>query len=101
MSTRSLILLALGVTALVAAGIVVMEAATATRAVKLRIDGMHCASCAASLTNALERTPGVCAARVSFDTKTAEVVVLRYRGPAPAVLCEAIDEAGYAAIVAP
>lgn len=43
--------------------------------VTLRIEGMHCASCASRLEGALGAVPGVRSAQVSLPTETATVEV--------------------------
>ena len=49
------------------------SAQEAVRTVKLKVDGLWCASCAYIARQALIRTPGVLDARVSGRTKTAVV----------------------------
>ena len=97
MSKRSSIVLAIITTVLVAGGIVVNEAATATRTVEVPIEGMHCESCAKSLTKALGQSAGVHDARVSFDDKRAYLVVSRWNGPDASQLRAVVEEAGYSA----
>jgi len=43
----------------------------ATRTVTIRVEGMHCQNCAASLEKKLKATAGVRAVRVSFEKKEA------------------------------
>jgi P-type Cu+ transporter len=61
----------------------------------LRIDGMHCASCVASVEKALLAVPGVTTASVNLATETASVEyshdAVEYRA-----LSEAVENAGYA-----
>jgi copper chaperone CopZ len=45
----------------------------ATRTVTIRVEGMHCQNCAASLEKKLKATAGVKAVRVSFEKKEAWV----------------------------
>ena len=45
----------------------------ATRTVTIRVEGMHCQNCAASLEKKLKATAGVQAVRVSFEKKEAWV----------------------------
>jgi copper chaperone CopZ len=45
----------------------------ATRTVTIRIEGMHCQNCAASVAKKLKATEGVIAVRVSFEKKEAWV----------------------------
>ena len=45
----------------------------ATRTVTIRIEGMHCQNCAASVEKKLKATAGVQAVRVSFEKKKAWV----------------------------
>jgi len=95
MSKRTSIVLSIVTTVLVASGIVVNEAATATRTIEVPIEGMHCESCANSLTKALGQSAGVHDAKVSFDDKRAYLVVSRWNGPAASQLRVVVEEAGY------
>ncbi len=63
----------------------------------LRIAGMHCAACAGIIEHALQRVPGVLAARVSAAAQCAAV---RWDAALtrPSVLVRAIEAAGYAAV---
>lgn len=66
----------------------------------LRIEGMHCASCAMAIDLALEDLPGVAEARTSYARGTTEVAF----DPARVGLDEligALREAGYAAQASP
>jgi Cu+-exporting ATPase len=66
-----------------------------TRELRLRIDGMTCASCVARVEKALARVPGVQAASVNLATETAQVTAL---ADVPlADLVAAVARAGYAA----
>lgn len=59
----------------------------------LKIEGMTCAGCAATIENALRKVPGVTAAQVNFATETATV-----EGDAPPEALEAaVADAGYRA----
>ena len=49
------------------------EAGGRTRRVSLKIAGMHCASCAATIEKALKKLEGVKSARVNFATERASV----------------------------
>src|SRR5664279_4279613 len=70
--------------------------AAGERTVRLRIEGMTCASCVMRVEKALARVPGVVEASVNLATETAEVRLAH--GPADAAsLVAAIVKAGYAA----
>lgn len=84
-------------TFIVVVGIVANEAATATRPLELAIEGMHCESCANSLTKALGQSAGVHEANVSLKDKRAYLVVSRWRGPDANQLRAVVEEAGYTA----
>ncbi|HUG24116.1 heavy metal translocating P-type ATPase [Piscinibacter sp.] len=64
--------------------------------VRLRIDGMTCASCVSRVEKALKQVPGVTAATVNLATETAEVRVVAREADA-AALSAAVERAGYAA----
>ncbi|HEY2929601.1 heavy metal translocating P-type ATPase, partial [Piscinibacter sp.] len=64
--------------------------------VRLRIDGMTCASCVARVEKALEQVPGVASAQVNLATETAEVTLASQEIDAQALLA-AVDKAGYTA----
>lgn len=68
----------------------------ATRTVTIRIEGMHCQNCAASVEKKLKATAGVQAARVSFEKKEAWV---KYddRTISVAQIREVINSTGYKA----
>jgi Cu+-exporting ATPase len=67
----------------------------AATSVDLRISGMHCASCVASVERALGTVPGVAEASVNLATERAQV---RLAGPVDvARLTAAVREAGYEA----
>ena len=68
----------------------------ATRTVTIRVEGMHCQNCAASLEKKLKATAGVKAVRVSFQRKEAWV---RYddRTISVAQIREVINSTGYKA----
>jgi Copper chaperone len=59
----------------------------------MKIDGMHCKNCAASVTKALEAVDGVSAAAVNLDAKKAVVTLTAVVDDA--VLREAIDDIGF------
>jgi Cu+-exporting ATPase len=64
--------------------------------VRLRIEGMTCASCVGRVEKALSRVPGVQTAEVNLATEVATVT--RVRGNAPlAELLQAVHDAGYTA----
>ncbi|MBL8350668.1 MAG: copper-translocating P-type ATPase [Burkholderiaceae bacterium] len=65
-------------------------------ALRLRIDGMTCASCVARVEKALTRVPGVLRASVNLATSTAEVQRLA-GSAADADLIAAVQRAGYQA----
>ncbi|MFV1986896.1 MAG: heavy metal translocating P-type ATPase [Gemmatimonadota bacterium] len=61
---------------------------------RLKIVGMHCASCVVGIEDALKRTPGVVDAHVSLGTETAEVDYLPSQTDVPAI-GQAIEARGY------
>ena len=66
--------------------------------ITLAVEGMTCASCVAHVEEALKEVPGVTRADVNLATETA-VVELDPQRVAPSQLAEALDDAGYAAVV--
>ncbi len=68
---------------------------TTTRQV-LRIEGLHCGSCALAIDGALEDLPGVEEARTDFARATTEVAFDRARVDLEAIIA-AIRAAGYTA----
>jgi copper chaperone CopZ len=68
----------------------------ATRTVTIRIEGMHCQNCAASVEKKLKATAGVRAARVSFEKKEAWVK-FDDRTISVAQIREVINSTGYRA----
>ena len=76
------------------------EPAPAVETLRLRISGMHCASCVARVEGALAGVPGVLAARVNLATQRAEAdVAIDAAGAAStemaARLAAAVRETGY------
>jgi len=69
---------------------------TPTEAVTMRVDGMHCASCVASVEKALKNVPGVKVASVNLATETAHVTFDSSAASYDA-LAGAVDAAGYKA----
>lgn len=64
--------------------------------VTLKVDGMYCATCPATVKMALKRLPGVINADVSF--KEAKATVSYYEGKVTAQqMIKAIEDAGYTA----
>ncbi|WP_066342358.1 heavy metal translocating P-type ATPase [Azohydromonas lata] len=63
---------------------------------RLRIEGMTCASCVARVERALRRVPGVLDAEVNLATEVATVTVAARQADA-STLIAAIEKAGYAA----
>ena len=63
--------------------------------VTLKVDGMTCGGCVASVTRVLKATPGVSDAVVELAAKRATVTFDPARTSVPA-LKSAIDDAGYA-----
>ena len=61
---------------------------------RLRLRGLHCASCVAKIEGALSRTPGVISASVNLATSTAQVRYLPAVGSLDA-LSEAVASVGY------
>ncbi|HTR96793.1 MAG TPA: heavy metal translocating P-type ATPase [Candidatus Acidoferrales bacterium] len=68
-----------------------------TGLVRLRIAGMHCASCVTRVESALASVPGVARAAVNLATQRAEVGLAREVGPQ--ALADAVRRAGYDAHV--
>lgn len=68
----------------------------ATRTVTIRVEGMHCQNCAASLEKKLKATAGVQAVRVSFEKKEAWVK-FDDRRITVAQIREVINSTGYKA----
>src|SRR5690349_7224755 len=64
--------------------------------VRLRIEGMTCASCSARVERVLQRQPGVISATVNLATEMADVA-LAAREPDVAALVQAVERAGYQA----
>ena len=63
--------------------------------VTLKVEGMTCGGCVASVTRVLKATPGVGDAVVRLDTRSATVTFDPARTSLPA-LKSAIEDAGYA-----
>ncbi len=61
---------------------------------RLPIEGMHCAGCAANVEKALRTLPGVASASVNFATEEATVSA-DPEGPGAMALAEAVERAGY------
>jgi len=80
----------------VAAAIEAAGYGVARERLRLRIEGMTCASCVARVEKALTKIPGVLAATVNLATETAEVTLLKGT-VAPRALVEAVVAAGYGA----
>jgi len=59
----------------------------------MKIDGMHCKNCAASVTKALEAVDGVSAAVIDLTAKTATVTLTTPVENAP--LREAVEDIGF------
>lgn len=68
----------------------------ATRTVTIPIEGMSCAACAARITGMLRGTPGVVAATVNLERRSARVEYEEGR-VTPAQLVAAINALGYTA----
>lgn len=66
-------------------------------AVTLRVDGMTCEACAASIERSLERLPGVISASVSYAEGTALVATSAESPPSSEALVDAVKTAGHAA----
>lgn len=64
--------------------------------ITLDISGMHCASCVGNVEEALEKVPGVLAARVNLATEKAAVDIDPARASVEEML-KSVDEAGYGA----
>lgn len=61
----------------------------------LKVSGMTCAACAASIKQAVEKVPGVYSA--SIDRDTGRATVLAKDGTAPQAVLRAVSDAGYKA----
>lgn len=68
-----------------------------TKRVHLKIDGMHCNSCASGIQMVLEQTEGVISAKASYDTKQGDVELDEEKTSLDKVL-KAIEQLGYKAI---
>ena len=66
--------------------------------VVLDVPGMNCALCPLTVRTALERVPGVIAARATYQPKRAEVVYDPEK-VTPETLAKALGDAGYPAMV--
>ena len=75
-----------------------MAGEQATRTIRLRVEGMGCDGCVASVREALQAVPGVTRAEVDLQHGTAEVDVVPPIEPAS--LVAAVDAAGYEAAIA-
>ncbi len=74
------------------------EQSAATETLRLRVSGMHCASCVARVEQAMAGVPGVVVARVNLATQRAEADVTLTGGGGAELntrLAEAIRGAGY------
>lgn len=77
------------------------SAASADRRLSFRIEGMHCAACAANARRALLKVPGVREATVNAATAYAAVELTAAAAHNPqALLSEAVSQAGYSAVFA-
>lgn len=74
-----------------------MNVAATTRAVTIRVEGMHCGGCATSIEKKLKATPGVEAVRVSFEKREAWIKFDDSK-VTEAQLREAINSIGYKAV---
>jgi len=68
-----------------------------TMVISLDITGMHCDSCAQTVSQRLGQVTGVRKAKVSFTAKTAWVMVEQTGGPRADQLIQAVEDAGYKA----
>ena len=75
-----------------------VTASAATKTVIIKIEGMHCTSCAQGIKAMLKRTPGVITAEVSYEQREA-VVEYDPSRTSPAKIVEAINNLGYKAKV--
>lgn len=66
---------------------------------RLKVEGMHCASCALLIEEELEELDGVAEAKASYPRQRAEVVFDQERVGVPAIL-ETVGGLGYRASVA-
>lgn len=62
--------------------------------VNLKIDGMHCNSCASGIQMVLQSTDGVVNAKASYDTKTGEVEFDEEKTNLDSIL-KVIEQLGY------
>lgn len=79
--------------------LVTINTEAATRAVTIRVEGMHCGGCATSIEKKLKATAGVEEARVSFEKGEAWVKFDDSK-VTEAQLREAINSIGYKAVEA-
>jgi len=70
------------------------SASAATKTTRIRVEGMHCKMCSASVSKALEATPGVEKVEVSFE-KGVAVVQYDPEKVTEAKLREVINSTGY------
>ena len=76
------------------------SAIAGTEVCELKVDGMTCASCAASVTRVLRAQPGVLDAQVDFMMGRAQVKIESAKAD-PRKLAKAVEAAGYQARVNP
>ena len=69
----------------------------ASESVRLRIGGMHCASCASAVEQVLRKTAGVASATVNPATSIAEITLDGTAEPMVEHLVDAVSNAGYTA----
>jgi len=70
--------------------------ATRTERLTLRVEGMHCGSCAERIEDTVGDLEGVVSATVDFE-QTRAVVVYEPRRISPARIISAIEDAGFSA----
>jgi len=74
-----------------------IDSSSTTEPIRLRIDGMHCASCATAVEQALRQTSGVASAVVNPATAIAEVTLADEAPAAAEELIQIVSAAGYTA----
>jgi copper chaperone len=78
-----------------------LVALAGTTLYQLDVQGMHCQGCADTITKKVQTVPGVKQARVSFNRKTAWVLVEASSPTRVPQIEKAVADAGYKAALAP
>ena len=70
-------------------------APTPASTIKLRVDDMHCKTCAKKIARKLYAVPGVVKVAANLKTHTALVTPQKQRTPSPRAMWEAVEKAGF------